>query len=398
MKAIALKVLPTSRTTRSGMGAASTGTGSAALTGLPKASDRNASIKPKVRFINSSGIVRDVDSVSRLRASYRQAAVQVHLTLRGRFTIGQFIVVAPRRSRRCDQGFARRIRCGRRWLASILVLAVAACDTVASLSGRPIPDESAPPPRISANAVQLAPTNPGRAVARMPTDSPGEPPAPAIVVRGRETATPARIVLPDPNGKSGDVTLNFAGADIRDVVAAILGDALKVNYVVDPEVMGPVTININRPVPRDELLSTLEAVLNSRGATMVQSDGIIRVMPMRKDGKPTSAAPMLSGVAPTIGEHNGVFPLRYVSATDMQHVLEKVLPPGQTISADDQRHVLIVQGSPTDLKVAEDTVRIFDIDQLRGMSMALVPLSHAEPASDLTISGTCSSCRVRRQI
>jgi general secretion pathway protein D len=221
----------------------------------------------------------------------------------------------------------------------------------------------------------------GRAVARVPTDSQPEPTPPAIVVRGREPDTRPRIAVPDHSGKSGDVTLNFAGADIRDVVAAILGDALKVNYVVDPEVMGPVTININRPLPRDELLSTLEAVLNSRGATMVQNDGIVRVMPLRKEGKPGSAAPIISSPSAPVGQNNGVFNLRYVSATEMQHVLEKVLPPGQVITADDQRRMLVVQGSPTELKLAEDTVRIFDIDQLSGMSMALVPLSRAEPAA-----------------
>jgi general secretion pathway protein D len=214
----------------------------------------------------------------------------------------------------------------------------------------------------------------------VPSESRSEPAPPAIVVRGRETAAPTRIVLPDGAGKTGEVTLNFAGADVRDVVTAILGDTLKLNYVVDPEVAGPVMMNINRPVPRDELLSTLEAVLNSRGATMVQNDGMIRVMPMRKDGKTPSVAPLANGPGPTIGEHNGVFPLRYVSATDMQHVLEKVLPPGQSITADDQRHMLMVQGSPPELKLAEDTIRIFDIDQLSGMSMALVPLSHADPA------------------
>jgi len=71
--------------------------------------------------------------------------------------------------------------------------------------------------------------------------------------------------------------------------------------------------------------------------------------------------------------------LRYVSATDMQRVLEKVLPPGQVIVADDKRHALLVQGGPRELQLAADTVRIFDIDQLSGMSMALVPLRNAPP-------------------
>ena len=55
------------------------------------------------------------------------------------------------------------------------------------------------------------------------------------------------------------------------------------------------------------------------------------------------------------------------------------LPPGQAISPDDRRHLLMVQGSPAELRLAQDTIRVFDIDQLSGSSIALVPLSSAEP-------------------
>ena len=34
----------------------------------------------------------------------------------------------------------------------------------------------------------------------------------------------------------GDVTLNFVDADLREVIRAILGDALRANYVIDPRV------------------------------------------------------------------------------------------------------------------------------------------------------------------
>src|SRR5258708_3820453 len=87
---------------------------------------------------------------------------------------------------------------------------------------------------------------------------------------------------PHAVSRAGDVTLNFAGADIRDVIAEVLGKTLQLNYVVDPEVAGPVTFNVSRPLARDELLPTLEAVLNSHGATMVQADGIIRIVPLPK--------------------------------------------------------------------------------------------------------------------
>ena len=208
-----------------------------------------------------------------------------------------------------------------------------------------------------------------------------------VVVHGRDASDPPAgprhaVLVAD---KSGDVTLNFAGADIRDVITEVLGETLKLNYVVDPEVSGPVTFNVSRPVRRDELLSTLEAVLNSRGATMVRDDGIVRVVPMRKDGKPVAAAPVVAGAsasgAQMVGAHTAMFPLRFVAATDMQRVLEKVLPPGQVISADDKRHMLVVQGSASELQLAQDTVRVFDVDQLSGMSMALVPLASADPTA-----------------
>jgi len=202
-----------------------------------------------------------------------------------------------------------------------------------------------------------------------------------IVVHGDDPRSPSAAasgVKPAGGNDPADVTLNFAGADIRDVINAVLGETLKLNYVIDPEVTGPVTFNVSRPISKSEVLSTLEAVLNSRGATMVQSDGIIRVMPLSKTGKSDAAAPFVSN-SPIPGQRTEVFPLRYVGASDMQRVLEKVLPPGRSIAADDRRHLLMIQGTPGDLQLAEDTVKVFDIDQLSGTSIAIVPLRNAEP-------------------
>src|SRR5262249_28379143 len=228
-------------------------------------------------------------------------------------TIEQFITVEPLRRQRSDHRFARAIRRGRRWLVPGILLALAACDTASPRVGPPAPAESLLSSVLTTNPA-APPADRGRAVARVPTESKPEPTPAAIVVRGREPDTRPRITVPDGEGKAGEVTLNFAGADVRDVVAAILGDTLKLNYVVDPEVAGPVTININKPLPRDELLSTLETVLNSRGATMVRNDGIVRVMPLRKEGKPGSAAPIVNAPSAPVGQNNGVFNLRYVSA------------------------------------------------------------------------------------
>lgn len=303
-------------------------------------------------------------------ASYRRATLQVHLALGGTVTNRRIFDPARRRGGGACTHARGSI------LALALALAAAGCDR---LSG---PAPPGPPPEPAAPA-SLTGGELGRSVARVSAARPAAASAPSVVVRGRP-ASPGGGAAPAPlpTAQNGDVTLNFAGADIRDVVASVLGETLKLNYVIDPEVAGPVTFNVSRPVSRDELLPTLEAVLNSRGATMVQVNGIIRVMMQPKEGKAAVAAPLGRSSGPySLGERTEVFPLRYVNAVDMQHLLEKVLPAGQVIYADNKSHMVTVQGSPSELKLAEDTVNIFDIDQLRGMSMALVPLRNAAPSA-----------------
>jgi general secretion pathway protein D len=262
-----------------------------------------------------------------------------------------------------------------------MVIAVAACSYNPFGSSSQQPPGAASPLAEASNSATLLPSAPppGHAVATVPANRLGNSLQP-IVVHGDDAPTNATTTKPTTvgGGDPADVTLNFAGADIRDVINTVLGETLKLNYVIDPEVSGPVTFNVSRAISKSEVLSTLEAVLNSRGATMVQSDGIIRVMPLSKTGKSDAAAPFASATS-LPGQHTEVFPLRFVGATDMQRVLEKVLPPGRPIAVDDKRHLLLIQGTPSDLQLAEETVRVFDIDQLSGTSIAIVPLRNADP-------------------
>ena len=272
---------------------------------------------------------------------------------------------------------------GWRWPVILLVVAAAACNDPSWLNTQQSSTDTAGPLAAASNASTLLPSTPppGRAVATMPAGRAGAAAIQPIVVRGSDSPITAGTQTPSAGGAGSpaDLTLNFSGADIRDVVNAVLGETLKLNYVIDPEVQGPVTFNVSRPVSRDEVLTTLEAVLNSRGATMVKSDGIIRVMPLRKDGKSNAAPPIAAATTP--GQRSEIFPLRYVSATDMQKVLEKVLPTGTPITGDDRRRMVLIQGTPSELQLAEETVRVFDIDQLTGSSIAVIPLRNADPAA-----------------
>ena len=246
------------------------------------------------------------------------------------------------------------------------------------------PKQAAVPTPNSAPTALLNPLPPTpqerteHALTVLPQDEQGAPVAP-VVVRGRQTPpapAPGQAQLADQG--QGDITLNFSGADIRDVLATVLGQTLKLNYVVDPEVTGPVTFNVSRPLRRDEVLPVLEAVLESRGFALVETDGIVRVLARAPDGRLRAALALNRGA---VGERLEIFPVRYVAVSDIASMLTKILPPGVTVVPDQRRKLLLVAGTSDELRLVADTVRAFDIDALAGTSVALLPLKAADAAS-----------------
>ena len=67
-----------------------------------------------------------------------------------------------------------------------------------------------------------------------------------------------------------DVSLNFEQAPLSEVVHAIVGDILGLDYVVDHPIKGQVTLRTRTPVPRDELMPVLESLLRANNALMIR--------------------------------------------------------------------------------------------------------------------------------
>jgi hypothetical protein len=62
------------------------------------------------------------------------------------------------------------------------------------------------------------------------------------------------------------IVFNFEGADIKRVVALVIGRILNENYLIDPNVKGTVTLKTERPLNRETVFYMLESVLDLYGA------------------------------------------------------------------------------------------------------------------------------------
>lgn len=183
-------------------------------------------------------------------------------------------------------------------------------------------------------------------------------------------------LVTDGQDAAGDITLNFAGTDVRAATDQILGDLMGVNYTIDPGVQGAVTLRVTHPVRRDQLLPILKDLLAGVGATVVQSNGLYRVVPLAGAGGH-------SGGGQGAEQGQIAIALKYTSAENLAKVLKPFEQNGGHIAASSGSNVIIVSGDPATRQSLADLVRSFDTDILSGMSYALLP-SMSGSAQDLS--------------
>ncbi len=189
------------------------------------------------------------------------------------------------------------------------------------------------------------------------------------------TVTPALVPQRgEITSQPGDITLNFVDTDIREIARIVLGKTLKLNYTIDPGVQGTATLEIDKPVGRAALLSLFETLLNQNGATLVERDGVYRIMPA---GGGAALATVATPEA--VGSGTQIVPLRFASAKDLATVLEPYVAEGGKITADPGRNALMVSGPAAVRRTLIGMIGAFDIDTLAGQSYALFPVRSGSP-------------------
>lgn len=180
--------------------------------------------------------------------------------------------------------------------------------------------------------------------------------------------------------EEGNVTLNLANLSIPQATKIVIGDIVGADYVVDPKLDGKVTVHTSRPVRKSSAIELFQSALRVSGAAVVKSGGVYKVVPA--DQAATSGASISSGPIDSesysVGESARVVQLRYVSASEMKRVLEPISSRGGIVRADDARNTLTLSGSLQDIATLEDAIAMFDIDTMRGMSFALVPIKSGD--------------------
>ena len=202
-----------------------------------------------------------------------------------------------------------------------------------------------------------------------------------VVIRGNDRLVADRRAPASTPARGAATSLKFESAPASEVVHVMLRDLLKVDYVVHPPLNGTITLTTRQAVSADRALLLLETALQANGIVMARDTrgtyhvgspealrGIVSA-PVVADGKP---------LPPGYGAV--IIPLQYLGASEMANILRPLVSPDAILRVDTVRNLLVMRGTRAEAEGWLELVGTFDVNLLRGMSVAVFPLKHTSAA------------------
>ncbi|MDO9315350.1 MAG: type II secretion system secretin GspD [Burkholderiaceae bacterium] len=179
------------------------------------------------------------------------------------------------------------------------------------------------------------------------------------------------------------VTLNFNNAEI-DAVARTFATITGRNVVVDPRVKGTLTLVTDRPVSRAAAMGQFVAALRLQGFTLVESDGLYKVVPEADAKLQSAGVSMRDGDEGNLATGNQIvtqiFKLNFESANNLVPVLRPLISPNNTINANLGNNSLVITDYADNLRRMGRIIAAMDV--ANATDVEVIVLQHAI-ASDL---------------
>lgn len=173
-----------------------------------------------------------------------------------------------------------------------------------------------------------------------------------------------------PLSPADGVTLNFVNVDIQEFARVAFDEILKESVVIDPSIQGRITVRTPEPVSRKIAIDILRSALETQGLQLAKTGNVFRI----------------SGRAGTQGRGQlnsnvRIVPLTSINAEQARAALQPFTNNQVQISAAADGRALLLSGAQADVEGLAQVVGALDVDQLRTVSFALIPLKEAGAAA-----------------
>ncbi len=192
------------------------------------------------------------------------------------------------------------------------------------------------------------------------------------------TTRPLPLGARQGDGSAG-VMFNFNNQSIVAVINTIMGDLLQENYSIAQGVTGDVSFSTSKPVDKAQSMAILESLLSWTNNAMIRQGDRYLILPANQ-AVAGQLVPSMGLRQPSAGLSVRLFPLRFISAPEMQKLLKPFARENAFLLVDPARNVLGMAGTSDELANYQASIDTFDVDWLRGMSIGVFGLQRATVA------------------
>lgn len=243
--------------------------------------------------------------------------------------------------------------------------------TAPAVTSKPKEVAAPNPPLQPAAATPQATLPASNAVPSAPSTTEAAVTSPAVAP---VTNSASNVAAPLASSPNPGVTLKFDNADIYDVIQVVLGEILKLDYIIDPTVQGRITLRSTGAVNMADIFNTLEAALATSNISIVRQGKVYKVLKDVNAARDTVSA-QGSGPASVVMQ---IIPLKFVQAGQLVNTLRNFVGPQAAITNDATNKNLIVVDRAANVEKIIDMVKSLDMDYFSQVSVQLIALTHAE--------------------
>jgi len=196
-----------------------------------------------------------------------------------------------------------------------------------------------------------------------------------------QPATPPGNVAAQPPAAAGQVQpddvvpvkLRFNNSDLYTVIDTI-AEITQINFIVDPQVRGTVTMYTAGDIRRSDLLPMLEAILKVNGATMVKVGNLYQIVPANAAVRMPLEVQNTRAVAPDDQVVLQIVPMRFVAAEEMVRLLTPFISDTGNLVA--QGSMLLITDRRSNLRKLLELVDEFDMQAFQGERVRLLAIKN----------------------
>jgi len=174
------------------------------------------------------------------------------------------------------------------------------------------------------------------------------------------------------------VTLKFDNADIYEVVQTVMGDILKLNYIIDPSIQGKITLNTDGQISYADVYNILESILSLNSLSIIRDGQIYKVVRDANAVRDAISFQAAGESSPLIQ----IIPVRFVQASQLVGTLKNFISQQGSITNDPTNHYLIIADRASNVAKMLDMVRVLDVDYLKHVRIRMVQVTKSD-ATDM---------------